>query len=150
MFDLANFYQFCENNDVDIIPYLNAPSEGTTIRDEDYYAIFLDITKLRSIKVYNGVCLHEVGHVATGALHKVDSPYELAERSEYRANRWAAETYLTESAFREAFAEGYTDLWQLEEYFDLPGNDIQAALDYWTISRGIDFTKQEAGKCTSP
>ena len=39
---------------------------------------------------------------------------------------------------------------QLEEYFDLPQEDIQAALRYWTDSRGIDFTKQEADKCTLP
>lgn len=141
MFDLANFYQFCENNDVDIIPYLNAPSEGTTIRDEDNYAIFLDITKLRSIKVYNGVCLHEVGHVATGALHKVDSPYETVERSEYRANRWGFENYLKVEEFKEAFAAGYTELWQLSDYFDLPEETIRKALSYWTEQRGINFNE---------
>ena len=141
MFDLANFYQFCENNDIDIIPYLNAPSEGTTIRDEDYYAIFLDITKLRSIKVYNGVCLHEVGHVATGALHKVDSPYETVERSEYRANRWGFENYLRAEEFKEAFAAGYTELWQLSDYFDLPEETIRKALSYWTEQRGINFNE---------
>lgn len=141
MFDLANFYQFCENNDVDIIPYLNAPSEGTTIRDEDYYAIFLDITKLRSIKVYNGVCLHEMGHVATGALHKVDSPYETVERSEYRANRWGFENYLRAEEFKEAFAAGYTELWQLADYFDLPEETIRKALSYWTERRGINFNE---------
>lgn len=141
MFDLANFYQFCENNDVDIIPYLNAASEGTTIRDEDYYAIFLDITKLRSIKVYNGVCLHEVGHVATGALHKVDSPYETVERSEYRANRWGFENYLKVEEFKEAFAAGYTELWQLSDYFDLPEETIRKALSYWTEQRGINFNE---------
>ena len=141
MFDLANFYQFCENNDVDIIPYLNAPSEGATIRDEDYYAIFLDITKLRSIKVYNGVCLHEVGHVATGALHKVDSPYETVERSEYRANRWGFENYLKVEEFKEAFAAGYTELWQLSDYFDLPEETIRKALSYWTEQRGINFNE---------
>ena len=74
----------------------------------------------------------------------MDSPFELAERSEYRANRWAAETFLTEDSFREAFSAGFTELWQLEEYFDLPEADIRAALNYWTLSRGIDFSKQEA------
>lgn len=141
MFDLADFYQFCESNDVDIIPYFNAPSEGTTIRDKDYYAIFLDIAKLRSIKVFNGVCLHEVGHVATGALHKVDSPYETVERSEYRANRWGFENYLKVEEFKEAFATGYTELWQLADYFDLPEETIKKALTYWTEQRGIDFNE---------
>ena len=70
---------------------------------------------------------------------KVDSPYELVERSEYRATRWTTETYLTKEAFRAAFAEGYTELWQLSEYFDLPEDCISAALTYWKERKGIDF-----------
>lgn len=150
MFEISDFYHYCKHHQVDVIPYDGSPKPGATIRDQGYYAVFLDFTKIKSTRLLRGVCYHELGHVATGALHKVDSPYELAERSEYRANRWAAETYLTEAAFREAFAAGYTELWQLEEYFDLPESDIRAALRYWTMSRGIDFTKQEATKCTSP
>ena len=50
---------------------------------------------------------------------------------------------LTEKAFREAFSAGFTEMWQLEEYFDLPEADIRAALNYWVGSRGIDFSKQE-------
>ena len=129
---------------MDVIPYDGSPKPGATIRDAGFYAVFLDFTKIKSTRLLRGVCYHELGHVATGALHKVDSPYELVERSEYRANRWAAETYLTEEAFREAFTAGFTELWQLEEYFDLPQQDILAALRYWTDSRGVDFTKQEA------
>ena len=97
-----------------------------------------------------GVCYHELGHVATGALHKVDSPYELAERSEYRAIRWAAENYLTAEAFQDAFDSGFTESWQLSEYFDLPEADVQSALRYWTDCRGINFIKQEASVCTLP
>ena len=150
MFEISDFYHYCKTHQIDVIPYDGCPKPGATIRDAGFYGVFLDFTQIKSTRLLRGVCYHELGHVATGALHKVDSPFELAERSEYRANRWAAETFLTESAFREAFNEGYTELWQLEEYFDLPQEDILAALRYWTDSRGIDFTKQEADKCTSP
>lgn len=143
MFEIADFYHYCKQHDVDVIPYGGCPKAGATIRDSGFYAVFLDFTKIKSTRLLRGVCYHELGHVATGALHKVDSPYELAERSEYRANRWAAENYLTEDAFREAFSAGYTELWQLEEFFDLPEADIHTALSYWTDRRGIDFTKQE-------
>ena len=143
MFEISDFYHYCKQNQVDVIPYDGCPKAGATIRDQGYYAVFLDFTKIKSTRLLRGVCYHELGHVATGALHKVDSPYELAERSEYRAIRWAAETYLNEAAFREAFAAGFTEIWQLSEYFDLPEADIRAALHYWTQCRGIDFTKQE-------
>ena len=143
MFEISDFYHYCKNHQVDVIPYDGCPKPGATIRDAGFYAVFLDFTKIHSMRFLRGVCYHELGHIATGALHKVDSPYELAERSEHRAIRWAAETYLTEDAFREAYAAGCTELWQLEEYFDLPEADIRAALRYWTDCRGIDFTKQE-------
>lgn len=137
MFELSDFYNYCAENDIDVIPFNNAPSKGTTIRDDGLYAIFLDFAKICSTRVLNGTCYHEVGHAATGALHKVDSPFETVERSEYRANRWATQRFLPVTEFQEAFEMGYTELWQLSEWFDLPEEDIKNALSYWTERRGV-------------
>ena len=139
MFEISDFYGYCKSHNVDVIPYDGCPQPGATIRDQGFYAVFLDFTKIKSTRLLRGVCFHELGHIATGALHKVDSPYELVERSEYRANRWATETFLTEDAFREAFALGYTELWQLSEYFDLPERVISDALTYWKERKNISF-----------
>lgn len=135
MFELSDFYKYCREKDVDIIPYSGCPQPGATIRYDGLYAIFLDFSKIHSARLLRGVCYHELGHAATGALHKVDSPYETVERSEYRANRWAAEHFLTVEDFREAFSAGYTELWQLSEYFDMPEPDILRALTYWKERR---------------
>ena len=143
MFNLSDFYGYCREHEIDVIPYNSCPHEGATIRDGDWYAIFLDFSKIQSARLLRGVCYHELGHAATGALHKVNSPYELVEQSEYRANRWAAEHFLTEVDFREAFAGGHTELWELAEYFDLPEADIKNALTYWSERRGVDFNKED-------
>lgn len=140
MFELKHFYDYCKENRVDVIPYFGMPQPGATLRDGSYYAVFLDFSKILTTRLLRGVCFHELGHIATGALHKVDSPYELVERSEYRANRYMAQAFLTEDAFREAFSAGYTELWQLAEYFDLPEQDIKNALTYWSERRQVDFT----------
>ena len=139
MFELSDFYNHCRKNDIDVILFAGCPSPGATVRDGSDYAIFLDFTKIRSTRLMRGVCVHELGHAATGALHKVSSPFETVERSEYRAQRWAAEHYLTEADFREAFAAGYIEAWELAEYFDLPEEDIKTAYSFWANSRGIDF-----------
>ncbi len=141
MFEISDFYHYCKLNQVDVIPYDGCPQPGATVRDDGWYAVFLDFTKIRSTRLLRGVCFHELGHVATGALHKVDSPYELVERSEYRATRWATENYLTEEAFRAAFADGCTELWQLSDYFDLPERCIADALTYWKESKNVDFNE---------
>ena len=142
MFELSDFYGYCQKNQIDVIPYCGCPQPGATIRDREQYAIFLDFTKIRSTRLLKGICYHELGHAATGALHKVNSPYELVERSEYRANRWSAEHYLPAKELREAFQNGFAEPWQLAEYFDLPQQDIEKALHYWTVCRGIDFNKK--------
>lgn len=143
MFELSDFYDYCRRNRVDVIPYAGVPQPGATVRDRGEYAVFLDFTKIRSARLLRGVCCHELGHVATGALHKVSSPYDLVERSEYRANRFVAERYLTAQDFREAFAAGYTELWQLAEYFDLPEQDVKNALTYWSERKNINFNPTE-------
>lgn len=139
MFELSDFYHYCRENGVDIIPYAGCPQPGATVRDRGQYAIFLDFTKIRSTRLLKSVCRHELGHAATGALHKVDSPFELVERSEHRAKRWAVERDLPPEELQEAFRTGCRETWQLAEYFDLPEQDIRWALDYWTQCRGLDL-----------
>lgn len=141
MFEISDFYHFCREHSVDVIPFNGCPQPGATIRDGEFYAVILDFTKIRTPRLLRGVCCHEMAHVATGALHKVDSPYELAGRSEYRANRWMAEHYLTPALFREGLAAGCTEFWQMAEYFDLPEEDVRRAYTYWTERKGMDFTQ---------
>lgn len=143
MFELSDFYGYCRGHDIDVIPYMGCPSAGATIRDQGFYAIFLDFSKIQSTRLLKGVCSHELGHAATGALHKVSSPFETVERSEYRADRWVAQNYLTQEDFRQAFACGARELWQLAEYFDLPEQDIKKALTYWSERRNVDFNREK-------
>lgn len=143
MFELSDFYDYCRKNRVDVIPFMGIPQPGATVRDRGQYAVFLDFSQIRSTRLLRGVCCHELSHVATGALHKVSSPYELVERSEYRANRYAAQHYLKAEDFRQAFRAGYTELWQLAEYFDMPEQDIKNALTYWSERRGIQFANED-------
>lgn len=142
MFELSDFYDQCKQDKVDIIPFLGCPNHAATVRDDEWLAVFLDFERIKSTRLLRGICYHESGHVGTGALHKVYSPYETVERAEHRANRWAAEHYLTADDFRSAFADGYTELWELAEYFDLPEDDIKNALHYWTECRGVDFNEE--------
>lgn len=139
MFELAQFYDFCKQNAVQVIPFAGIPQPGATVRDGEQYAIFLDFSQIRSTRLLRGVCCHELSHVATGALHRANSPFEKVERSEYRANRYAAQNFLTENSFRQAFKAGYTEPWQLAEYFDMPQADVERALRYWVEAKGVDF-----------
>lgn len=139
MFELSAFYDYCIDNDIPVIPFEGMPAEGATIRDGSALGIFLDFSKLTTTRQLRGVCMHEQGHAATGALHSVSSPFETVERAEHRVHRWSAETYLTAENFADAFSAGYTEPWQLSEWFDLPERDVLTAYRYWTENRGLRF-----------
>lgn len=141
MFELSEFYGYCRENKVDIIPYIGLPQPGATLRDGSHTAVFLDFSQIRTTRLLRGVCAHELSHLESGALHRPCSPYDLAQRSEYRANRHFAQQYLSVRELKKAFRLGFTEPWELAEYFDLPEADIQKALHYWTVCRNVNFNE---------
>lgn len=141
MFQLSDFYSYCKQNDVDIMPFAKLPRAACTVRDGQYYAVVLNFDCLQTVRQMRTAMLHESGHLHTGALHKVSSPFQLVEQAEYRANADAFRCSLPPDEIRAAMQAGYTEPWQLAEYFDLEESYIKKALHYWTQCRGIDFNQ---------
>lgn len=139
MFQLADFYDYAEQNDIDVIPYIGLTRQAVTMRDGGCYAVAIDFSKINTTRQMRSICMHEQGHCMTGALHKINSPFELVERMEYKAHRAALTRYITPKDFKRAFTAGYTEPWELEEWFDLPCEDILRAYHYWVECRGVDF-----------
>ena len=138
MYESQDFYRVCDKCNADFL-FMRAPAPGVTMRMGDRYRIFFDFSQINSSRFFRSVSCHEISHVGSGSLHQVDSPYESAERSEYRANRYTAEHFLTADDFRAAFASGCREIWELADYFDLDERIVKNALSYWTEHRGIDF-----------
>ena len=128
MFSLSEFYGYCKQNDVDIMPFAALPRPACTVRDGRYYAVALNFTRL-----------HTVRHLHTGALHKVDSSFQLVAQNEHRADADSFRRCLPAEEIRQAMRQGYTEPWQLADYFDLDEDYIKKALHYWTECRGVDF-----------
>ena len=42
MFQLSDFYSYCKQNDVDIMPFAKLPRAACTVRDGQYYAVVLN------------------------------------------------------------------------------------------------------------
>ncbi len=139
MFQLSDFYDYCENNDVEVVLFDRLPAKAVTVRFHGCMSVGLNPTQLTTVRRIRGAAYHESGHLHTGCLHKVSSPFQLVEQMEYRANADSARRYLPVEELRAAMRAGYADPWQLAEYFDLPEDDIKKALHYWTECRGVDF-----------
>lgn len=107
--------------------------DAATIEMNGEFGIFLDLACFETLKTYREALAHELGHCATGCTHKVSSPCDLIEKHEYKANRWAIENYIPFDELRNAIKQGYTERWQLAEYFDFPESFVEKALDYYLV-----------------
>ena len=114
-------------------------ADAATVEVNGTYGIFVDFSRGKDWRRLSWQLAHEIGHCATGCTHKVSSRHDLIARHEYKADRWAITRYLSVEALRRAMAAGYTEPWQLAEYFDLPQKAVEQALYYWTQCRGVDF-----------
>lgn len=141
MFELSDFYSYCKTNGIDIILAQNLPSAAMTVRDGSWYAVGLNITRMDTIRSMRTAMVHETGHLHTGALHKVSSPFQIVVQAEYKADADSFRRYLPVSEIADAMQKGYTEPWQLAEYFDLDEDYIKKALHYWTECREVDFNK---------
>lgn len=140
---LQSFYSYCEENGVDVMAYASLPADACTVRDRGYYCVVFNPDTLNSFRRLRTAAIHEEGHLRTGALHKVDSPYQLVAQSEHRADAESFRRYLPPDKIKAAMRRGYTEPWQLADYFDLDEAYIRSALSYWVECAGVDFNNGE-------
>lgn len=101
--------------------------------------IALDKRKCPTSQQERTVLAHEAGHYISGAFYRAYSPYQIKEQAEHRAFAASVDRYLPAADIAAAMRAGYTETWQLAEYFDLDEDYIKEALHYWTECRGIRF-----------
>jgi len=74
---------------------------------------------------------HELGHCLTGSFYNRYSPYDLRQRHENRADKWAILQLVTEDALDDAVAEGCCELWNLAERFGVTEQFMKKAVCYY-------------------
>lgn len=117
----ARFYNWNLSGDV-----------AVTLEVNGDYGIFMDFNNISSQAEEAVVVAHEGGHFSTGATHKVCSPYDLIEKHEYKAWKWAVQNFVSENDLDEAVAEGNTDIWSLAEHFNVPVDFMKKVVCWYT------------------
>lgn len=106
--------------------------KAATLEIDKKYGIFVDFDNIESTKEETTVVAHEGGHACTGATHKVSSPFDLVEKHEYKAWKWAAENYISEDDLDSAVADGYTTIYSLSEYFNITEDFMRKIVCWYT------------------
>ena len=135
---LNNLYQWLDEKGVFLfdrqLPFSKEETKALTVRlnGSGTYGIFLDRGRMENTAEEYSSALHEGGHYATGTTHQADSPYDLVEKHEYKANKWAVRRAFTSEELDAAVADGYTELWQLAEYFGVTEDFMRKAVCWYT------------------
>ena len=94
--------------------------------------IFIDFDNVASSSEEAVIVAHEGGHAFTGATHKVCSPFDLVEKHEHKAWKWAVKNYISEEDLDNAVAEGYTDIYSLAEHFGVTEDFMRKVVCWYT------------------
>ena len=74
---------------------------------------------------------HELGHCIRFAFYRRDDPRYIKKRCENKADKWAIKNLVPKDELEEAVASGYTEPWQLAEYFAVTDEFMFKALWYY-------------------
>lgn len=74
---------------------------------------------------------HEMGHNARGAFYTIDDPPCIRQRCEVKADKWAIKKLIPKDELKEAIKKGYTEIWQLSDYFTVTEEFVVKALCWY-------------------
>lgn len=114
------------------IPESKPKSAVIHVHRADCWGVIVDMNRIDTASEEYSIMLHECGHYATGTTHAVGSPYDLVERHENRADRWAIESFVSASDLDAAVADGCTELWQLSDRFGVTEDLMRKAICWYT------------------
>lgn len=139
MENLDSLYQWLNREGVFVfdkrLPFSKKDSKAATVKLNPPYeawGIFLDKERLKTTPEEKSTLLHEGGHYATGSTHEVSSPFDLVEKHEYKADKWAVERALSAEELDEAVAAGHTEIWDLADYFGITEDLLRKAVCWYT------------------
>ena len=131
MLNQLNQYAINHNIDVDFFPM--RATKALSIPG----AIALNPLMIHTMPELIDAYAHELGHHETGSFYKLKSTFETRQRMEERATRWAVQELIPADKLLSALKKGYTEVWQLAEYFNVTENFIKDTIRIHRVKGNI-------------
>lgn len=127
--NLNELYDIAGVEEVEIIPFHLPKTKSISIQTDDMDCyIGIDEKQMESTAEKKERLAHELGHCVKGAFYNRYSKFDIVSRHEYRADKWACENLMPKDEVENAFRQGYIEVWQLAEYFDVPEGLVKKAM----------------------
>ena len=127
--ELLTLYQFAEKYGVVIDEF---PMKDIVSVSFPQGWIAINKEKLPDTAEEKTCIAHEMGHIETGSFYNIYSPCDIRQRHENRADKWAIRRMISEDDLDNAIAEGYTELWELAEHFNVTEDFMRKVICWYT------------------
>lgn len=124
---MEEIYKFAEDNNIKIDSFKSKSLKSLSMPD----TIGLDEGKMENNSELKTCLIHEIGHCMTGSFYNAQSKFELRERQEYRADKWAIEKYIPFDELLSVMHEGHTEVWSVAEYFEVTEEFVKKVFSFY-------------------
>ena len=126
---INNLYRIAEKQGITIDRFSLKENGSVSVKDGDRLFVGLDEALTGASEK---VCLaHELGHCQTLSFYNMYSPFDIREKHEKKADRWAIKKLVPKTVFLKALRGGYDNIYSLAEYFGVTTDFMQKAVDYY-------------------
>ena len=116
--------------DIDWVPIRHKLSISIPIYDT--YAIAMNPWHIHSTSEEYCILAHELGHCMRHAFYNVDSPFDLMNRHENKADKWAIMHTLSADDLDQALAQGCDNICSLADHFGVTEPFMKKAVCWYT------------------
>ena len=129
---LFDLYLFAEQQNIEVLECPMQKTGSMSIIDEDGNCyVGMDKSIIDSSAQEQVHLAHELGHCATGGFYNRYSPYDLRQKHERKADKWAIRQLIPQEQLLEAVDAGITEVWDLAELFDVTIQFMYKAMCYY-------------------
>lgn len=126
-----NLYNKMEKENIHYINHQLLFTRGAIAHCNDLTAIVVDDKQVKSEISENTVLMQELGHYMAGAYYRTNSPYELIEKMEHKADKKAWEEFFPYEEIKKLMKNGLTTVTQLAEYYNVEAPYMARCLNYY-------------------
>ena len=129
MYPVSRLYDYANESGIPIHDFSLPENGSISVMDDDGFCyIGIDASVLDGDALERVHLGHELGHCATGSFYNRYSRFDIRQRHENRADKWAIMQMVTEAELDEAVAEGCCEIWDLAARFGVTEQFIRKAV----------------------
>lgn len=114
------------------VEYCRLPlNKSISVQDDGGDFILMDYGLLKDSTNERVHLAHEIGHCVKGSFYNAYTAHDIRQKHENRSDKWAIRQLVPKSSFFRALKSGYTELFQLSEYFNVTEEFMRKAYCYY-------------------